>query len=188
MTLKPSRSPWTGRRRASGKTRRGVTLAELLIAASLVGVAGLAFLALVASSQRSLRTAMALGTGQSEAALAVTHLRTHLLRGTAVTLTAPPDTSRLTVVYDEGGPSPTSHTVQYEQDPNGDLQWTLDGTRQPVPLATSLAPDGPDADAYPDGLVVTITRSTVTVTLRVAREGRTLAVTTTILGRGIPPH
>ncbi len=64
--------------------RRGLTLLEVVLAAALVGIVGLAFVALYPAANRYLLQSSEFATNQGEAGFAMEHMRRHLLRATGV--------------------------------------------------------------------------------------------------------
>ena len=70
-----------------GRTSRGVTLTELLIAAALVSFVALGFAALYGTAQTYMTNTLTSSESQGDAAYAIEHLSRNLRRGTNVTFT-----------------------------------------------------------------------------------------------------
>ena len=118
------------------RVSRGLTLLEVVLAAALLGIVGLAFVAIYPAAHRYLLQSMEFSTNQGEAGFAMEHIRRHLMKATAVTLPA---------VGISGGtvqftwiPALAASPVTSSYQLNGQTVEYVEGAASPEPIARNV--------------------------------------------------
>ncbi len=155
---------------------RGITLVELVVAASLIGLVGLSFAFLYFMANEQMVQNIDITTSQTEASFAVEHLRRHVVMATEITSPAEGNTDT-TLIYrwwDTAAVPAVERIATYQHD-NVDLELEFDdgsgaGVVRVARHITALNFNRTD-------------RTAVEVTVTANQGGRPATITTTITSR-----